>query len=80
MFWIGAWMTGIEVYSSVLRLVISLLGLVAIVWIMLWTTKRLEKEQGKRYGDLPEYQEYISHVPILIPGSENYSFQEIKIL
>lgn len=79
LFWVGNWVTGLVFYTSILRWVASLAGLVCIVLIMLGSTKRLEAQQDERYGDRPEYQTYVQKVPILIPFIPVYSFRTLRV-
>ncbi len=75
-FWIGVWMAGIGFYKTALEWIISLIGLVCIVYIMFGSTKRLEKTQISRYGSQPEFQQYTKTVPILIPWLPLYTLQK----
>jgi steroid 5-alpha reductase family enzyme len=75
-FWIGTWVMGIGFYKTMLEWVISLIGMVCIVYIMFGSTKRLEKTQISRYGGLPEFQKYSKSVPILIPWLPLYTLQK----
>ncbi len=75
-FWIGVWVMGIGFYKTALEWVISLIGMVCIVYIMFGSTKRLEKTQISRYGNLPEFQQYSKTVPILIPWIPLYTLQK----
>jgi steroid 5-alpha reductase family enzyme len=77
-FWIGTWVMGIGFYKNALEWVISLIGMVCIVYIMFGSTKRLEKTQISRYGNLPEFQQYSKSVPILIPWLPLYTLQNTK--
>jgi protein-S-isoprenylcysteine O-methyltransferase Ste14 len=61
-----------------LRWVIAFIGLACIVLIMLGSTKRLERSQTQRYGNLPEYQRYAKTVPVLFPFVPLYSLQGIR--
>ena len=56
-----------------------MIGLACIVLIMLGSTKRLEEEQNQRYGDRPEFQDYVRRVPILIPYVPVYSFKSLHV-
>jgi hypothetical protein len=47
-----------------------------IVYIMFGSTKRLEKTQISRYGNLPEFQQYSKSVPVLIPWLPLYTLQK----
>jgi steroid 5-alpha reductase family enzyme len=75
-FWIGTWVMGIGFYKTALEWVVSLIGMVCIVYIMFGSTKRLEKTQISRYGSLPEFQKYSKTVPILIPWLPLYTLQK----
>ena len=75
-FWIGVWVMGIGFYKTAMEWVISLIGMVCIVYIMFGSTKRLEKTQISRYGNLPEFQKYSKSVPILIPWLPLYTLQK----
>lgn len=79
LFWVGNWVAAIFFYTSALSWVGSLIGLACIVLIMLGSTKRLEEEQNQRYGDRPEFQDYIRRVPILIPYVPLYSFRTLRV-
>ena len=73
LFWIGNWVLGCASYSTWWHWVISLIGLGCIILIMLGSTKRLEASQRRRYGHLPEFEDYRQKVPILIPWVPIYS-------
>lgn len=75
-FWIGTWVMGIGFYKTALEWVISLIGMVCIVYIMFGSTKRLEKTQISRYETQPEFQKYSKSVPILIPWVPLYTLQK----
>ncbi len=75
-FWIGTWVMGIGFYKTVLEWVVSLIGMVCIVYIMFGSSRRLEKTQISRYGNLPEFQQYSRAVPILIPWLPLYTLQK----
>lgn len=77
-FWIGTWVMGIGFYKTALEWVISLIGMVCIVYIMFGSTKRLEKTQISRYGNLLEFQQYSKSTPILIPWLPLYTLQDSK--
>ena len=73
--WLGSWVMGIPFYSSPWHWLGSLFGLVSIILIMMGSTKRLEHEQEKRYGNLPEYQSYLRSVPVLLPFVPIYTLR-----
>lgn len=79
MFWLGQWIASLPAYSSALRVVVSLAGLICIILIMMGSTKRLEASQGSRYGKLPEYQQYITRVPVLFPLVPIYSLKNVRV-
>ena len=45
---------------------------------MLNGAQRLEKRQDGRYGEMPEYQEYIKKTPIIFPFIPVYSLNKKK--
>lgn len=67
LFWTGVLVSGCSILSGFFQRFIALLGYVCIVFIMFNGAKRLEKRQNKNYGGKPEYQEYVTTTPILIP-------------
>lgn len=75
-FWIGNFIGGIGIYNSIFRWSISFFGLIAIIYIMYDTAKRLEKRQNKNYKNDPVYQKYIKTTPILIPFIGSYTFEK----
>lgn len=79
MVWVGSWIIGATFFNSTLQWVMSTVGLVCIVLIMMGSTKRLEHEQGERYGQLPAYQTYSRQVPILFPFLPLYTLQHIRV-
>lgn len=78
-FWLGSFIAGLPFYTSALRWLAALVGLVSIVLIMLGSTKRLERTQEERYGQLPEYQQYIRTVPVLFPFVPLYTLKNVKV-
>jgi len=79
LFWIGNWVMGLIFYTSILRWVAGLAGLICIVLIMMGSTKRLERAQYDRYELLPEYQKYIQTVPVLFPFIPVYTLKNIRV-
>ncbi len=79
LFWVGNWTMGILFYSTPVRWVASLVGLVCLVLVMLGSTRRLERSQARRYGDLPAYQAYVQRVPVLFPFVPVYTLQHIRV-
>ncbi|MCQ2428390.1 MAG: DUF1295 domain-containing protein [Clostridia bacterium] len=64
--WTGCFVSGITAVKGP-QWIMAVIGYVLIVYIMFSGAKRLEKRQNKNYGDNPEYIEYSSKTPILIP-------------
>ncbi len=79
MFWVGNWVIGILFYTTAMKWVGSLVGMVCIVLIMMGATKRLEKAQDERYGSQPDYQKYIRSVPVLFPYIPVYSLKNVRV-
>lgn len=59
---------------------LAVLGLLLIVWVMFSGARRLEIRQDRNYGNDPEYQKYISTVPVIIPFIPLYSVKKYKFL
>jgi steroid 5-alpha reductase family enzyme len=78
-FWVGNWVIGIVFYTTPMRWIAALVGMVCIVLIMMGSTKRLERSQDERYGRRPKYQEYIRTVPVLIPFVPVYSLKKVHV-
>jgi len=78
-FWVGNWVMGIMIYDTPLRWIASSIGIVCIILIMMGSTKRLENTQDERYGDHPEYQDYIRRVPVLFPFVPVYSLKKVRV-
>jgi len=79
LFWVGNWVVGFVFYTFLAMVIISLIGLICIVLIMMGSTKRLERAQDTRYGELPAYRAYSRSVPILTPFIPVYSLQGIRV-
>ncbi len=79
LFWIGNWAMGIIFYTTLVRWIASLIGLVCLILIMLGSTRRLERSQERRYGELPAYQAYAQTVPVLFPFVPVYTLQHIWV-
>jgi len=78
LFWTGNWTAGLVFYTTGARWAAGLTGLACIIWIMLVSTKRLEKAQDARYGVQPGYQRYVRTVPVIFPGIPVYSLKNIR--
>jgi steroid 5-alpha reductase family enzyme len=79
LFWLGNWVMGLFFYHTVLVWIASLVGLVCIILIMFGSTRRLERAQDRRYGDLPAYQNYVQSVPVLFPFIPVYTLKKFRV-
>ena len=61
-------------------MLVSAIGYVGIIFVMFSGARRLEIRQGKNYGTDPEYQKYVTTVPILLPFVPLYSVKKHKWL
>ena len=73
------WAAALGAYAGAWQWAVPFLGLVAIVLIMIGSTKRLEKKQQDRYGNRPDFQEYVRTVPILFPWVPIYSLRNVRV-
>jgi steroid 5-alpha reductase family enzyme len=77
-FWVGNWIMGLGLYKSPVEWVISLAGLACIVFVMIGSTRRLERTQISRYGSRADYQHYAQTVPVLFPFISLYTLQKTE--
>ena len=73
------WISGLATYAGLWQWLIALAGVVCIVLIMVGSTKRLERKQAERYGDMPDFRRYVQTVPVLIPFVPVYSLQKVRV-
>ena len=78
-FWTGVVIAGIGAVSG-LQWVVVAIGYIGIIFVMFSGARRLEIRQDKNYGADPEYQKYVSTVPILLPFIPLYSVKKHKWL
>ena len=78
--WTGVFLSGFTALDSLWQWIISVWGYVLILWVMFSGARRLELRQNKNYGDRPEYKEYITNVPIILPFVPLYSVARYKWL
>ena len=78
-FWTGVLLTGIGAVSGWQWTVVAV-GYVGIIFVMFSGARRLEIRQDKNYGSDPEYQAYVTSVPILLPLIPLYSVKKHKWL
>ena len=78
--WTGSLVVCIGASCSAWQWVIALIGYIGIVYVMFSGARRLELRQAVTYGNNPEFQEYVSKTPILIPFLPIYSLAKYKWL
>ena len=79
-FWTGVLISGIGAVSGIGQWVVVLIGYIGIIFVMFSGARRLEIRQDKNYGKDPEYQKYVTSVPILLPFIPLYSVKKHKWL
>lgn len=77
--WAGVFVTGVNMMST-WQWIFAILGLILITYVMFSGARRLEVRQNKSYADDPEYQKYVSTVPIILPFIPLYSVIKYKFL
>ena len=78
-FWTCVLICGIGAASGWQWLIIAI-GYIGIIFVMFSGARRLELRQDKNYGKDPEYQKYVTTVPILVPFIPLYSVKKYKWL
>ena len=78
-FWTSVLIAGIGAVSGWQWIVVAI-GYVGIIFVMFSGARRLEIRQDKNYGNDPEYQKYVTTVPILLPFIPLYSVKKHKWL
>ena len=78
-FWTGVLISGIGAVTGWQWLVVAI-GYIGIIFVMFSGARRLEIRQDKNYGEDPEYQKYVTAVPILLPFVPLYSVKKHKWL
>ena len=78
-FWTGVLVSGIGAVQGWQWIVVAI-GYIGIIFVMFSGARRLEIRQDKNYGNDPEYQKYVSTVPILLPFIPLYSVKKHKWL
>ena len=79
-FWTGVLISGIGAICGVGQWIVVLIGYFGIIFVMFSGARRLEIRQDKNYGNDPEYQKYVTTVPILLPFIPLYSVKKHKWL
>ena len=78
-FWTGVLISGIGAVEGWQWVVVAI-GYIGIIFVMFSGARRLEIRQDKNYGADPEYQKYVTSVPILLPFIPLYSVKKHKWL
>lgn len=78
-FWTGVLISVIGAVSGCQWIVVAI-GYVGIIFVMFSGARRLEIRQDKNYGKDPEYQKYVTTVPILLPFIPLYSVKKYRWL
>ena len=78
-FWTGVLISGIGAVTGWQWIVVAI-GYIGIIFVMFSGARRLEIRQDKNYGADPEYQKYVTTVPILLPFIPLYSVKKHKWL
>ena len=78
-FWTGVLITSIGAVTGWQWVVVAI-GYIGIIFVMFSGARRLEIRQDKNYGNDPEYQKYVTTVPILLPFIPLYSVKKHKWL
>ena len=80
LFWTGVLVTAFGGVNHWGQWIVIAIGYVGIIFVMFSGARRLEIRQDKNYGNDPEYQKYVSTVPILLPFIPLYSVKKHKWL
>ncbi len=80
LFWTGVFVGGLNIYSNAWHWLGALVGYLGIIYVMFGGARRLEMRQNRTYGSDPEYKEYVSKTPIMIPFIPLYSVEKYKWL
>ena len=78
-FWTGVVISAIGAVSGWQWIIVAV-GYIGIIFVMFSGARRLQIRQDKNYGNDPEYQKYVSTVPILLPLIPLYSVKKHKWL
>ena len=79
-FWTGVVVTAFGGANHWGQWIVIAVGYIGIIFVMFSGARRLELRQDKNYGKDPEYQKYVSTVPILLPFIPLYSVKKHKWL
>ena len=79
-FWTGVLVTAFGGVTHWGQWIVIAVGYIGIIFVMFSGARRLEIRQDKNYGADPEYQKYVTSVPILLPFIPLYSVKKHKWL
>ncbi len=79
-FWTGVVISAFGGESHWGQWIVIAVGYIGIIFVMFSGARRLELRQDKNYGSDPEYQKYVTTVPILLPFIPLYSVKKHKWL
>ena len=79
-FWPGVLISAIGGVTHWGQWIVVAVGYIGIIFVMFSGARRLELRQDKNYGADPEYQKYVTTVPILLPFIPLYSVKKHKWL
>ncbi len=77
--WTGNIIAGASLLDSWQDWLLAALGYISIILIMLGSGRRLEAKQAARYGDIPEFQDYVARTPVLLPFLPLYTLKNIRL-
>lgn len=77
LFWTGHFIGALDILKGG-QWIMAIVGEILIVFIMFNGAQRLEKRQNGRYGDKPEYWEYVNKTPIIIPLLPIYHLNKVE--
>ena len=75
--WTGNFIIGTPFYSNWIQWLISISGLIAIIFIMMGSAMRLEEKQEKAYKEDPKYRIFSQNVPVLFPWLPIYTLRNL---
>lgn len=79
-FWTGVVVSAFGGATHWGQWIVIAIGYIGIIFVMFSGARRLEIRQDKNYGNDPEYQKYVTTVPILLPFVPLYSVKKHKWL
>jgi steroid 5-alpha reductase family enzyme len=77
--WTGNLIAGASLLDNWLAWLLAALGYISIILIMLGAGRRLEAKQAARYGEMPEFRDYVARTPVLLPFLPLYTLRNIRL-